>query len=79
MEKKTFALGMIAGFGIMLFVASIPAIESAIPPTRAFPDIEVLTQPIATNVTSTSFSDIWHIVGDGSITFNVTECYPMPC
>ena len=76
MEKRTFVLGMIAGFGLMLFVASIPGVESAIPPTRAFSIIEVFTTPTPTNVTSDSYVDIVHYVSDGSITFNVTETYP---
>jgi len=81
-SRKSFLYGLGFGIVVMLFVATAPIVESAIPPTRAFPIIEVLTSPFAandTNVTSTSFSDVWHIVGDGSITFNVTECYPPPC
>ena len=82
MEKKSYLYGFGTGMIIMLIIATVPIVESAIPPTRAFPIIEVLTSPWATtdtNVTSSSYVDVWHIVTDGSITFNVTECYPMPC
>jgi len=77
--RKAFVYGLGTGIVIMLFIATMPIVESAIPPTRAFPIIEVLTStfaPTDTNVTSTSFADVWHIVSDGSITFNVTETFP---
>ena len=63
----------------MLIMATIPIVESAIPPTRAFSIIEVLTSPWApadTNVTADSYTQIIHYVSDGSIIFNVTENYP---
>ena len=79
MEKRTFVLGMIAGFGLMLFVASIPGVESAIPPTRAFSIIQICNVSAtdnAFNVTSDSYADIIHFVSDGSISFNVTDTPP---
>jgi len=76
MEKRTFVLGMIAGFGLMLFFASVPGVESAIPPTRAFSIFEVFTAPNPTNVTANSYAERVYFVTDGSITFNVTETAP---
>lgn len=78
MEKKTLVLGIIIGAVFAWAFAPMPA-ESAIPPTRAFPIIEVLTSPwfgSDFNVTSDSYADTVHYVSDGSIWFNVTETYP---
>jgi len=79
LDKRSFSYG----FGIcalMVFIfLSVPIVESAIPPTRAFPNINVSIpwySPDTILVESQSSSDQWFLVSDGSMTFNVTENYP---
>lgn len=82
MEKKSFLYGFGVGFIVLFMIATIPMSESAIPPTRAFPFINVSVPWFSQNTTlveSISSSDQWNLVSDGSMTFNVTECFPMPC
>jgi len=82
MEKRSFLYGFIIGSLVIFTIATIPLSESAIPPTRAFPFINVSVPwftPDTIRVESQSSSDEWNIVSDGSMFFNITECFPMPC
>lgn len=76
MEKRSFLYGFGAGFIVLFIIAAIPIVESAIPPTRAFPFINITVDwfsPDPVRVESLSSSDTWTLISDGSIYFNVTE------
>lgn len=76
MEKRSFLYGFGLGFIVLFMIATIPISESAIPPTRAFPFINVSVpwfSPDPITVESQSSSDVWTLISDGSVYFNVTE------
>ena len=79
MDKGVLSFGIIIGFVIGIAFASIPIVESAIPPTRAFQAINV-SLPWFTGddhlVESETSTDTVFFVSDGSITFNVTTTAP---
>jgi len=81
MDKKSFLYGFVLGTLVIFTIATIPTSESAIPPTRAFPFINVSVPWWGGGDTilieSQSSSDQWNLVSDGSVFFNVTD-FPPP-
>ena len=80
MKKRDIGFMGIGFILAVVLIINIPMVESAIPPTRAFSIIEIMTSEWSpagdTNVTADSYSQRVYYVSDGSILFNATDTPP---
>lgn len=78
-DLNNYTFFLLAFVGAVLITATLPLVESAIPPTPSLKCVVVQTSNWFLNdttVCSTVYDDTWQYVTDGSITFNVTDSLP---